>query len=149
MHNKIGSCAMNETAEFPTFSAHERDAYELDAVHKALDVIISTYIHANDEKKITKADIARRISRDPSFVSRILNGRSENLTIKTVALLLRAMDHRLVVSAENLSCLKMKGNYGCIDDYLSDVSHKLTAHVPSKTSSPTAGKYTLNKSAVK
>jgi transcriptional regulator with XRE-family HTH domain len=55
----------------------------------ALATAQATIQNAIDQKKISRADLARAMGRPPSFISRMLSG-SHNLTIRTMARALAA-----------------------------------------------------------
>jgi transcriptional regulator with XRE-family HTH domain len=54
--------------------------------------------------KMTQDDIAARIGRDPAFISRCLHGK-QNMTVRTMNNIARAMDCRLNVSLDDLQTL--------------------------------------------
>ena len=63
-------------------SAHHPDIEVLEEA--ALAMAQSVIQNAIDESGVTRAEMARRMDRDRSFVSRMLSG-SHNLTVKTMA----------------------------------------------------------------
>ena len=72
-------------------------------MHDLLGALRRAYAKAKqDDPTLTQKVIAARLGRDPGQVSLWLNGR-QNMTVRTVNSLARALDHRLNISLEPLS----------------------------------------------
>jgi hypothetical protein len=77
----------------PWISGHDEPDLEI-LSESALAMAQATIQNAMDEAKLSKADLARKIDRPRSYVTRILNG-SHNLTVKTMARTLLACGYEL------------------------------------------------------
>jgi len=66
------------------------------------DLILSTFLELEKRKDVSRADIARRLNREPAQISRWL-GAPGNWTLDTVSDLLLSMGHEPMVSSVNLA----------------------------------------------
>ncbi len=66
------------------------------------DLILSTFLELEKRNEISRADIARRLNREPAQISRWL-GAPGNWTLDTVSDLLLSMGHEPMVSSVNLA----------------------------------------------
>lgn len=80
-------------------------------MHDLLGGLRRAYTKAKqDDPTLTQKVIAARLGRDPGQVSLWLNGR-QNMTVRTVNNLARALDHRLNISLEPLSHVTLSNWY--------------------------------------
>ena len=70
--------------------------------HKAFEEMLRAYRDAHDTQGLTQDHIAARLGRDKGFISRCLRGK-ENITLRTMSNIARAMDCRLDVAVSELS----------------------------------------------
>jgi plasmid maintenance system antidote protein VapI len=73
-------------------------------LHGLIGTIQQSYLRAQREGTINQKIIARRLGKDPATISRCLSGQ-QNMTIRTMHDLARAMDCRLQVELVPLSSL--------------------------------------------
>ena len=80
-------------------------------MHGLLGELRRAYAKAKqDDPTLTQTVIAARLGRDPGQVSLWLNGR-QNMTVRTVNSLARALGHRLNISLEPLSHVTLSNWY--------------------------------------
>ena len=85
-------------------------------MHDLLGGLRRAYAKAKqDDPTLTQKVIAARLGRDPGQVSLWLNGR-QNMTVRTVNSLARALDHRLNVSLEPLSHVSLSNWYPPVEE---------------------------------
>ena len=84
-------------------------------MHDLLGALRRAYAKAKqDDPTLTQKVIAARLGRDPGQVSLWLNGR-QNMTVRTVNSLARALGHRLNISLEPLSRVTRR-NWNYLDE---------------------------------
>ena len=59
---------------------------------KLTDQVVKALNRAMALRQMTQSDLARIIDRHVAWVNRVVNGHERNLTVKTIALLLSAVD---------------------------------------------------------
>jgi antitoxin component HigA of HigAB toxin-antitoxin module len=72
------------------------DSFRLVQQELAIMKVASLIRNLMQERKVTNADLARKLGKDPGYVSRVLAGKM-NLTLSTVADILWALDSSLEV----------------------------------------------------
>ena len=70
-------------------------------MHDLLVEVQKAYRRAHKDRDLTQAEIAHRLGRDPGFISRCLRGQ-QNMTVRTMNNIARAMDCRLEVNLKDL-----------------------------------------------
>lgn len=88
---------MSKSKSVTPLSPDEEQMIGYDGLLDEVDALIAAYRAAKLELGITKSDIARILRRDRSWVSRVLGGKSKNVTVRTLALLYHAMEHKKVI----------------------------------------------------
>jgi transcriptional regulator with XRE-family HTH domain len=78
-------------------------------VHGMIGAMQAVFRTAQKNRDLNQRKIAERLGRKPSFISRCLSGQ-QNMTIRTIHDLARAMDCRLEVSFVPLDSLPMANN---------------------------------------
>ena len=73
-------------------------------MHGLLRKVRMVYHEAHEERGVTQQDIAERLNVDAAVVSRWINGR-QNMTVRTLHNIARAMDCRLTVELEDTTQL--------------------------------------------
>lgn len=78
--------------------AESRATFELEVAKiKSLGELLRSLEEAREQQHITKKEVAERINRKPSAISRLLSGGSQNLTFFTLADLAYALDLELSI----------------------------------------------------
>lgn len=75
-------------------------------MHELLNEVQRAYRRAHDNSEITQKDIANRLGKSEGFISRCLHGK-QNMTVRTMNKIARAMDCRLKISLQDLNDLTM------------------------------------------
>jgi len=78
-------------------------------VHRLIEGMQLAYRNSGEPQELTQKKIAERLGKKPSFVSRCLSGQ-QNMTIRTIHDLARAMDCRLEVTFRPLKSLRPANN---------------------------------------
>lgn len=78
---------------------------------EALEKVRLIFEAESSKKGISKASLSRKIGRDPSYVSRVLNGRVSNVNFQTLARMLLAMDHWPLLEARPMSEMNSPANF--------------------------------------
>ena len=94
----------------------ELDIRSIQCTLEALDVVREAYETRNREEGISKREFAKWIGKDPSYVSRILNGRVSNVNYNTIARMLVALDYYPTLKLEELAKLSNLTNYKHCED---------------------------------
>ena len=78
-------------------------------MHDLLIEVQKAYRRAHKDRDLTQAEIAHRLGRDPAFISRCLRGQ-QNMTVRTMNNIARAMDCRLEVFLKDLHNVRNVSN---------------------------------------
>lgn len=70
---------------------------------KAIETLQIVFDKCAESHGMTNVEFAREMGVNPSYASRIINGRQENVTFKTLAKALRALGHRISITAVAIS----------------------------------------------
>lgn len=81
------------------------------ATRDALDSLADLFDLECEKNGITKTQFAEKIGRDPSYVSRILNGRASNFTFLSLARMFIALGYWPEIKAKPLSDSSTRANY--------------------------------------
>jgi transcriptional regulator with XRE-family HTH domain len=94
-------------------------------VHGLIAEMQSTFRKRHKTKNLSQKGLAERLGKKPSYISRCLSGQ-QNMTIRTIHDLARAMDCRLEISFRPLETLRPANNVPKKDD----TDHKPPARKP-------------------
>lgn len=97
-------------------SSFELDIRSIQCTLEALDVVRDAFEERAQKEKFSKREFAEWIGKDPSYVSRILNGRVSNVNYKTIARMLVALGYCPILEAKQLSEMRNLSNYRHCDD---------------------------------
>jgi transcriptional regulator with XRE-family HTH domain len=94
------------------------------ATREALDCVSELFDLVSHENDISRAELAEKIQRDPSYISRILNGRVSNVNYQTLARMILAMGYWPTLKAMPLELHGNRSN-SC-SDTVESPNYKLT-----------------------
>lgn len=78
-------------------------------IRKFIEAIQNAYDELASDGRITNKGLSEAVGLDPSFVSRLINGRNNNPNLKTLAKIFRGMDLRLEPNVVRLCDVKRSG----------------------------------------
>ena len=103
------------------------DANSLHASLEALDCVRKAFEEVSGKENLTKKDLADLVGKDPSYVSRILNGRVSNVNYLTLSRFLIAMGYWPTLERTPIGEIPSLANYCHRDQHSGDYS---TASLP-------------------
>ncbi|WP_170390603.1 helix-turn-helix domain-containing protein [Ruegeria arenilitoris] len=89
----------------------ELELQSIQCTLEALDVVRDAFERRSSEDGLTKKEFSEWLGKDPSYVSRILNGRVSNVNYKTIAQMLIALGYFPEVTKTDLEELVSLPNY--------------------------------------
>jgi len=105
--------------DMTVLSDREALIIELDSVADAVDALRDAFKCAQ-RQGMNKADLSRITGRNASYVTKLLNGKLENFTVRTLGLFMRALGHRMEIVARPEWEIVDRRN-GTIDDVVADI----------------------------
>lgn len=81
------------------------------ATREAIDSLADLFDHECETSGLTKSQFAERIGRDPSYVSRILNGRAANFTFLSLSRMFVALGYWPEIKARPIGDIAAKCNF--------------------------------------
>ena len=116
-------------SELKELNKEELFTFGFSSTQDAVDLIRNVFVQAS-ENGVTQAALARATGKNKSHINRILRGNIDGIQIGTIEVILRAMNHRLKIEAEDLNCLEAdQTNWTA----LSPLSEKCMPVLPSRT----------------
>ena len=81
------------------------------ATREGLDFVAELFDKVSKESGITRTEFADEIQRDPSYLSRVLNGRVSNVNYQTIARMIIALGYWPTIHAEPIKGAEHRSNY--------------------------------------
>lgn len=88
----------------------KRDLLVASDVRSLIELLQRTFDEERLERGLTKSELANSTGRGLPYVSRILSGRQKNVTLRTLALFMRAMGRRIEPSATRITEIEAHGS---------------------------------------
>ena len=128
-----------DPAKIEPFSRAELIRIKVDSYHTAIEALQRAERRAK-ATGLKRADFAMRAGLDRATVSRILNGSTRNITLKTLFLLLRAMGERTFIDSKPLAELAVaKPNHRFTPVPPSNAKVFVTVNTPTRSPVTTFG----------
>lgn len=110
------------------FSTKEKADIEADSYFTALEAI--EYAASEAAKKgIGPAAISKRSGIDAATISKLLNGRKKNITLKTLFTVMKAMNRKVYISSEDREKIKdRRPNYDFDKEKLDDTGFEIKTY---------------------
>lgn len=103
------------------------DVQSIQCTLEALAVLREAFEARSAEHGVTKKQFSEWVGKDPSYVSRILNGRTANVNFQTIARMLLALDFYPSLGVlEGEAIGRISNNRPC--DFLEDEYERMNSH---------------------
>lgn len=113
-------------ADIVEFTTNEKADIEADSYFTALEAIEFAASEAA-KKGIGPSAIAKRSGMDPATVSKLLNGRKKNITLKTLFMVMKAMNRKVYISSEDRKNIKdRRPNFNMDEEKLIDADFEVS-----------------------
>lgn len=89
----------------------ELEVQAIQCTLEALDVVRESFVERSNSTGLTKQEFSKWIGKDPSYVSRILNGRVSNVNYKTISRMLVALGYYPELNVTDCENLHILPNY--------------------------------------